>query len=111
MFSLEIDRRQRFLPYVRLINEAHCAVCLAISGTGTLQQRPDGLFPSCRYRSQGIAAEKSINSTFYLLLDLMTFFDEYHAGHVDRAYDVSAAATENAEAHPSRKPTLSVSFR
>ena len=21
----------------------------------------------------------------------MTFFDEYHAGHVDRAYDVSAA--------------------
>ncbi|MEQ2315998.1 hypothetical protein AMECASPLE_028147, partial [Ameca splendens] len=41
-----------------------------------------------RYRSQGTAAEKSINSTFYLLLDLMTFFDEYHAGHVDRAYDV-----------------------
>uniref|UniRef100_A0A3B3WFR2 Nuclear pore complex protein Nup93 n=1 Tax=Poecilia mexicana TaxID=48701 RepID=A0A3B3WFR2_9TELE len=41
-----------------------------------------------RYRSQGTAAEKSINGTFYLLLDLMTFFDEYHAGHVDRAYDV-----------------------
>lgn len=47
-------------------------------------------FSSCRYRSQGIAADKSIDSTFYLLLDLMTFFDEYHAGHVDRAYDVSA---------------------
>uniref|UniRef100_A0A674PP45 Nuclear pore complex protein Nup93 n=1 Tax=Takifugu rubripes TaxID=31033 RepID=A0A674PP45_TAKRU len=41
-----------------------------------------------RYRCQGITAEKSIDSTFYLLLDLMTFFDEYHAGHVDRAYDV-----------------------
>uniref|UniRef100_A0A3Q3BQS7 Nuclear pore complex protein Nup93 n=1 Tax=Kryptolebias marmoratus TaxID=37003 RepID=A0A3Q3BQS7_KRYMA len=41
-----------------------------------------------RYRSQGVAAEKSVNSTFYLLLDLMTFFDEYQAGHVDRAYDV-----------------------
>uniref|UniRef100_A0A3Q2P717 Nuclear pore complex protein Nup93 n=1 Tax=Fundulus heteroclitus TaxID=8078 RepID=A0A3Q2P717_FUNHE len=41
-----------------------------------------------RYRSQGTAAEKSVNSTFYLLLDLMTFFDEYHAGHLDRAYDV-----------------------
>uniref|UniRef100_A0A7N8XM50 Nuclear pore complex protein Nup93 n=1 Tax=Mastacembelus armatus TaxID=205130 RepID=A0A7N8XM50_9TELE len=41
-----------------------------------------------RYRYQGIAAEKSVDSTFYLLLDLMTFFDEYHAGHVDRAYDV-----------------------
>uniref|UniRef100_A0A667Y6X4 Nuclear pore complex protein Nup93 n=1 Tax=Myripristis murdjan TaxID=586833 RepID=A0A667Y6X4_9TELE len=41
-----------------------------------------------RYRSQGITGEKSVDSTFYLLLDLMTFFDEYHAGHIDRAYDV-----------------------
>ncbi|KAI1890011.1 hypothetical protein AGOR_G00168810 [Albula goreensis] len=41
-----------------------------------------------RYRSHGIAGEKSVDSTFYLLLDLMTFFDEYHAGHIDRAYDV-----------------------
>uniref|UniRef100_A0A3B3QGC9 Nuclear pore complex protein Nup93 n=1 Tax=Paramormyrops kingsleyae TaxID=1676925 RepID=A0A3B3QGC9_9TELE len=41
-----------------------------------------------RYRSQGVAAEKSVDSTFYLLLDLTTFFDEYHAGHIDRAYDV-----------------------
>ncbi|MGH0148367.1 UNVERIFIED_CONTAM: hypothetical protein FKN15_012688 [Acipenser sinensis] len=41
-----------------------------------------------RYRTQGISSEKSIDSTFYLLLDLITFFDEYHAAHVDRAYDV-----------------------
>ncbi|XP_035013406.1 nuclear pore complex protein Nup93 isoform X2 [Hippoglossus stenolepis] len=41
-----------------------------------------------RYRSQSVSGEKSVDSTFYLLLDLMTFFDEYHAGHVDRAYDV-----------------------
>uniref|UniRef100_A0A6I8QX63 Nuclear pore complex protein Nup93 n=1 Tax=Xenopus tropicalis TaxID=8364 RepID=A0A6I8QX63_XENTR len=41
-----------------------------------------------RYKSQGVSAEKSINSTFYLLLDLITFFDEYHAGHVDLAFDV-----------------------
>ncbi|KAF0041471.1 hypothetical protein F2P81_007369 [Scophthalmus maximus] len=41
-----------------------------------------------QYRSQGVAGDKSVDSTFYLLLDLMTFFDEYHAGHVDRAYDV-----------------------
>ncbi|KAG7279777.1 hypothetical protein CRUP_008847 [Coryphaenoides rupestris] len=38
--------------------------------------------------AQGVAGEKSVHSTFYLLLDLMTFFDEYHAGHIDRAYDV-----------------------
>ncbi|KAJ8335579.1 hypothetical protein SKAU_G00389210 [Synaphobranchus kaupii] len=41
-----------------------------------------------RYRTHGIAGEKSVDSTFYLLLDLTTFFDEYHAGHIDRAYDV-----------------------
>ncbi|XP_058848798.1 nuclear pore complex protein Nup93-like isoform X1 [Acipenser ruthenus] len=41
-----------------------------------------------RYRTQGISAEKSVDSTFFLLLDLITFFDEYHAAHVDRAYDV-----------------------
>lgn len=46
-------------------------------------------FPLSRYRSQGVSGEKSVDGTFYLLLDLMTFFDEYHAGHVDRAYDVS----------------------
>ncbi|KAI4873856.1 hypothetical protein NFI96_012985 [Prochilodus magdalenae] len=41
-----------------------------------------------RYRTSGVAGEKSVDSTFYLLLDLMTFFDEYHAGHIDLAYDV-----------------------
>ncbi|XP_064414648.1 nuclear pore complex protein Nup93 isoform X2 [Latimeria chalumnae] len=41
-----------------------------------------------RYRNQGISAEKAIDSTFYLLLDLITFFDEYHAGHVDGAFDI-----------------------
>lgn len=42
-----------------------------------------------RYKAQGISAKKPINSTFYLLLDLITFFDEYHAGHIDKAFDVS----------------------
>ncbi|XP_075045076.1 nuclear pore complex protein Nup93 isoform X2 [Mixophyes fleayi] len=41
-----------------------------------------------RYRAQGVSAEKSVNSTFYLLLDLITFFDNYHAGHIDLAFDV-----------------------
>lgn len=42
-----------------------------------------------RYRAQGISANKFVDSTFYLLLDLITFFDEYHSGHIDRAFDVS----------------------
>lgn len=47
------------------------------------------LFLSFRYRAQGISANKFVDSTFYLLLDLITFFDEYHSGHIDRAFDVS----------------------
>nr|XP_012416232.1 PREDICTED: nuclear pore complex protein Nup93 isoform X3 [Odobenus rosmarus divergens] len=41
-----------------------------------------------RYRAQGISANKFVDSTFYLLLDLITFFDEYHSGHIDRAFDI-----------------------
>uniref|UniRef100_A0A7N4NJD8 Nuclear pore complex protein Nup93 n=1 Tax=Sarcophilus harrisii TaxID=9305 RepID=A0A7N4NJD8_SARHA len=41
-----------------------------------------------RYRAQGISANKFVDSTFYLLLDLITFFDEYHCGHIDRAFDI-----------------------
>ncbi|XP_069757463.1 nuclear pore complex protein Nup93 isoform X4 [Narcine bancroftii] len=41
-----------------------------------------------RYRNQGIATAKSVDSTFYLLLDLITFFDEYHSGNIDRAFDI-----------------------
>lgn len=51
------------------------------------------VFLEHRYRTNGISGEKSVDSTFYLLLDLMTFFDEYHAGHIDRAYDVSHLKT------------------
>ncbi|XP_074644286.1 nuclear pore complex protein Nup93-like [Tubulanus polymorphus] len=38
-----------------------------------------------RYRDLGFEGTKSTTSTFYLLLDLMTFFDGYHAGHLDQA--------------------------
>uniref|UniRef100_A0A8C7DZK9 Nuclear pore complex protein Nup93 n=1 Tax=Naja naja TaxID=35670 RepID=A0A8C7DZK9_NAJNA len=41
-----------------------------------------------RYKAQGISTKKPVDSTFYLLLDLITFFDEYHAGHIDRAFDI-----------------------
>lgn len=47
------------------------------------------VFVFFRYKAQGISTKKPIDSTFYLLLDLITFFDEYHAGHIDRAFDVS----------------------
>ena len=45
-------------------------------------------FPS-RYRTLGHTASQSRISTFYLLLDLMQFFDLFHAGQLDTAFDVS----------------------
>jgi len=42
----------------------------------------------CRYRSLGIEGTRTAMSTFYLQLDLMTFFDLYHSGNHDRAYSV-----------------------
>jgi nuclear pore complex protein Nup93 len=36
---------------------------------------------------QNVSASNA--SKFYLLLDLMTFFDLYHTGSVDQALDVS----------------------
>uniref|UniRef100_A0A803TP72 Nuclear pore complex protein Nup93 n=1 Tax=Anolis carolinensis TaxID=28377 RepID=A0A803TP72_ANOCA len=41
-----------------------------------------------RYKAHGISTTKPVNSTFFLLLDLITFFDEYHAGHIDKAFDI-----------------------
>lgn len=42
-----------------------------------------------RYRTLGHTASQSRISTFYLLLDLMQFFDLFHAGQFDTAFDVS----------------------
>lgn len=42
-----------------------------------------------RYRTLGHSASQSRISTFFLLLDLMQFFDLYHAGQQDTALDVS----------------------
>ncbi|XP_020602897.1 nuclear pore complex protein Nup93-like [Orbicella faveolata] len=41
-----------------------------------------------RYRTLGHTASQSRTSTFFLLLDLMQFFDLYHAGQLDTALDV-----------------------
>ncbi|VTJ87140.1 Hypothetical predicted protein [Marmota monax] len=42
-----------------------------------------------RDKTQGISANKFVDPTFYRLLDLITFFfDEYHNGHIDRAFDL-----------------------
>lgn len=43
-----------------------------------------------RYRTLGHTASQSRISTFFLLLDLMQFFDLYHAGQLDTALDVSS---------------------
>ncbi|XP_055955710.1 nuclear pore complex protein Nup93 [Patella vulgata] len=41
-----------------------------------------------RYRKTDNTASTANTSTFYLLLDLITFFDLYHSGTIDQAYEV-----------------------
>lgn len=41
-----------------------------------------------RYRERNNEGSRSNTSTFYLLLDLLTFFDSYHEGNVDEAFEV-----------------------
>ncbi|XP_069113478.1 nuclear pore complex protein Nup93-like [Argopecten irradians] len=41
-----------------------------------------------RYRSKGVEGNRSNTSTFFLLLDLLTFFDFYHAGNMDEGLNV-----------------------
>ena len=48
---------------------------------------------SFRYRTLGHTASQSRISTFFLLLDLMQFFDLYHAGQLHTALDVSLTGT------------------
>lgn len=46
-----------------------------------------------RYKSQGHTASRQLSHTFYLLLDIMQFFDHYHAKRIDVALDVSLVNT------------------
>lgn len=41
-----------------------------------------------RYRERNNEGSRSNTSTFYLLLDLLSFFDSYHEGNVDEAFEV-----------------------
>uniref|UniRef100_A0A8C2SY49 Nuclear pore complex protein Nup93 n=1 Tax=Coturnix japonica TaxID=93934 RepID=A0A8C2SY49_COTJA len=75
---------------LELMNKLLSPVVPQISAPQSNKERLKNMAHSIaeRYKAQGISAKKSIDSTFYLLLDLITFFDEYHAGHIDRAFDI-----------------------
>ena len=45
-----------------------------------------------RYRSLGHAGPAHVTATFYLLLDLLTFFDLYHTGKSEQAFAVMQVA-------------------
>ncbi|XP_069496428.1 nuclear pore complex protein Nup93 isoform X1 [Ambystoma mexicanum] len=75
---------------LELMNKLLSPVVSQISAPQSNKERLKNMALSIaeRYRSQAVSAEKSVNSTFYLLLDLITFFDEYHSGNIDRAFDI-----------------------
>jgi len=45
-------------------------------------------FVFCRYKSQSHEGTRQTNATFYLLLDLMSFFEQYHRQQYDSALDI-----------------------
>ena len=49
----------------------------------------------CRYKTRGCRGSKTKSNTFYLLLDLIYFFDLFHAEQHDQALDVSVRITLN----------------
>ena len=42
-----------------------------------------------RYKALGHTANRQLSQTFFLLLDIMQFFDHYHGKRLDVALDVS----------------------
>ena len=56
-----------------------------------------------RFRSLGHSASQSRVSTFFLLLDLMQFFDLFHAGELDTALDVSSGYLADSESTTQRQ--------
>ena len=48
-----------------------------------------------RYRNQGHNAGRQLSQTFFLLLDIMQFFDHYHSKRIDIALDVSHLSSCN----------------
>ncbi len=42
-----------------------------------------------RYRSNNVGGDEPLLNTFYLILDLMQFFDNYHAKRLDVALQAS----------------------
>ena len=50
-----------------------------------------------RYADQAVSGNQATTKSFHLLLDLMTFFDQYHARDMDRALTVSTGKKKFAD--------------
>lgn len=75
---------------LEILNKLLSQVISASSGLQSPRDRLQTLAVDLaqRYRTLGHSASQSRISTFFLLLDLMQFFDLYHAGQQDTALDV-----------------------
>lgn len=69
---------------------------LTVSLVGFLPQKvcvSVSLVLSCSYKSRGHSANRTLSHTFFLLLDIMQFFDHYHAKRIDLALSVRFTST------------------
>ncbi len=75
---------------LELLNKLLSRVASSPGPTHSDRDRLQGLAVSIaeRYKQLGHKAGRSVSQTFFLLLDIMQFFDHYHNKRIDVAFDV-----------------------
>ena len=76
---------------LELLNKQLSSVASSPSSAHSERDRLQSLAVSIaeRYKQHGHRASRQLSQTFFLLLDIMQFFDHYHSKRIDVAYDVS----------------------
>lgn len=83
------DLAKKHEKVLEILNKLLSQVVPARSSQGSTRQRLESLAFSIaeRYRNQGHNASRETTGTFYLLLDLMTFFNLFHNNQYSEALD------------------------
>lgn len=92
-YSLHVHTRQNHSKVLELLNQQLSHVASSPSPPHSDRERLQTLAISIaeRYKNQpkGHSAGRQLSQTFFLLLDIMQFFDHYHSKRIDVALDVS----------------------
>ena len=88
---------QNHTKVLELLNRQLSQVASSAGGVQSARERLQllGVSIADRYKALGHTASRQLSQTFFLLLDVMQFFDHYHSKRIDVALDVSAASAKS----------------